>query len=232
MTLCIIPARGGSKRIPRKNIRSFLGRPMIAWPIATALQSGLFEHVIVSTDDEEIAKVAREHGAEVPFMRPAELADDHTGTGEVVAHAIREMQHVGWRGDAACCLYATAPFTTAEHLRAAHNKLVSGERWYVFAACPYPHPIQRAFRQTSEGVEMFFPKHQETRSQDLEQAWHDAGQFYWGRAEAWLEQRPVFAPGSAFLPLNPAHVQDIDTEEDWQRAEFLMEWLRKRRNTT
>ena len=222
MTLCVIPARGGSKRIPRKNIRPFLGKPMIAWPIEAALESGLFDHVIVSTDDEEIAAAARAAGAEVPFMRPPELADDYTGTAGVIAHAIRKTTGEGAPDEEVCCLYATAPFVTASDLREGLHLLRKSGKDYVFTACAFPAPIQRALRLTDEGVEMFHPEHENTRSQDLEPAFHDAGQFYWGRARAWLEDIPVFSRAARALVLPAWRVQDIDTEEDWIRAELMM----------
>lgn len=229
MTLCIIPARGGSKRIPRKNIRPFLGKPMIAWSIETALESNLFDHIIVSTDDEEIAAIAREAGAEIPFMRPPELANDFAGTDEVVAHAIKEIIGDDNPHEEVCCLYATAPFVTAHDLRKGLNMLRESGKYYVFTVCPFRAPIQRALRLTTEGVEMFFPEHEHTRSQDLEPAYHDAGQFYWGRAYAWLKKISIFSHASSPLILPAWRVQDIDTEEDWIYAELLMLTLQKRK---
>ena len=189
MRLAVIPARGGSKRIPRKNVKTFCGKPMIAWSIGAALESGCFDRVIVSTDDDEIADVAITHGAAVPFRRPAGLADDFTPTVPVIAHAI------GWQQQSAavssvCCLYATAPFVRAGDLRAGLNRLEAERADYAFSATTYGFPIQRAIRVTEDGrVSMFHPEHAGTRSQDLEEAWHDAGQFYWGTAAAWLEGR-------------------------------------------
>ncbi|MCX7628515.1 MAG: pseudaminic acid cytidylyltransferase [Methylophilaceae bacterium] len=226
MKLCVIPARGGSKRIPRKNIRDFCGRPILAYSIAAARACGLFDRVMVSTDDAEIAEVARRHGAEIPFLRPAELADDFTGTNAVVKQAIQWHQAQGMAVEAACCLYATAPFVTARDLAAAWEMLETGGRAYVFSVARFAYPIQRALRRLPDGsVEMFQPQHRMTRSQDLEPAYHDAGQFYWGRAQAFLDDLPIFAPHSLAYLL-PAHrVQDIDTEEDWQRAERMYRLL-------
>lgn len=222
MILAVIPARGGSKRIPRKNIRDFCGKPILAYSIAAARESGLFDRVMVSTDDTEIAEVARAHGAEVPFLRPVELADDFTGTNAVVKQAIAWHIEKGLAVTHACCLYATAPFVTAEDLRTAHQMLVDSGQAYVFSVARYAYPIQRALRLLpGGGVEMFEPQHRHTRSQDLEPAYHDAGQFYWGTAQAFLDELPTFAPHSLAFIL-PAHrVQDIDTEEDWRRAELL-----------
>ena len=223
MTLAIIPARGDSKRIPRKNIRDFAGRPMIAWAIESALESGCFTQVIVSTDDEEIAAVAKCYGAEVPFRRPAELANDYTGTIPVIAHAIDWLLERGGAPEALCCLYATAPFVQAEDLRAGYQALFSDDEVnYAFSVASYPFPIQRALRLTPEDrVAMFQPEHFTTRSQDLEEAWHDAGQFYWGRTKAWQNCAPIFTEQSVPVKLPRHRVQDIDTPEDWQRAEWL-----------
>ncbi|MBF5058086.1 acylneuraminate cytidylyltransferase [Alcanivorax sp. 521-1] len=227
MSVAIIPARGGSKRIPGKNIKPFQGRPMIAWSIRAALESGCFQRVIVSTDDKGIAKVAREWGAETPFMRPPELADDHTGTLPVIAHALQWLADRGEAVETACCLYATAPFVRSEDLRAGRDRLNRGDVDYAFSVTRYAFPIQRALRITPEGrVGMFQPEHFSTRSQDLEEAWHDAGQFYWGRAVAWREQRPLFSEAAAPIELPRHRVQDIDTPEDWERAEWLFKAMR------
>ena len=222
MKLAIIPARGGSKRIPLKNIKPFCGKPMIAWSIEAALQSACFDQVIVSTDDAEIAEVARRWGAAVPFMRPAELSDDHTGTIPVIRHAIEWFNLQGQSVEQTCCLYATAPFVTAEDLRRGLDVLQGNDCDYAFSVTSYPFPIQRAIRINAEGrVEMFSPEHFNTRSQDLEEAFHDAGQFYWGRAHAWLQGEMIFSPHSLPVLLPRHRVQDIDTPEDWARAEWL-----------
>lgn len=224
MKIAVIPARGGSKRIPRKNIRPFGGRPMIGWSIAAARDSGLFERVIVSTDDGEIAAIALALGAEVPFRRPPELSNDHAGTIEVIAHAVRWLADAGVQPQAVCCLYATAPFVRAADLAAAAARFDQGRWDYVFAATGFDFPIFRGFRENADGgVQMFFPEHFETRSQDLPEALHDAGQFYFGRPQAWLQGLPVFGPTSAIVRLPRWRVQDIDTEEDWQMAERLMQ---------
>lgn len=222
MNLAIIPARGGSKRIPRKNIKPFCGKPMIAWSIEAALESGCFDRIIVSTDDDGIAEVARQYGAEVPFMRPLELSDDHTGTIPVIRHAIETINSQGRAVEQACCLYATAPFIQAEDLRRGLEILQGSRGDYAFSVTSYAFPIQRAIRLTREGrVEMFNPEHFNTRSQDLEEAYHDAGQFYWGRTDAWLQGKMIFSPASLPVMLPRHRVQDIDTPEDWVRAEWL-----------
>jgi pseudaminic acid cytidylyltransferase len=226
MRVAIIPARGGSKRIPRKNIRMFAGKPMIAHSIQCALGSGLFDRVIVSTDDAEIAAVAREHGAETPFVRPAELSNDHAGTIAVIAHAVDWLLDSGVSLTAACCIYATAPFVRSDDLRKALQLLESGDWQYTFAVTSYAFPIFRSVRMAADGsVEMFFPEHFPTRSQDLPEALHDAGQFYWGRPRAWLDNLKIFDKHSTAVTIPRWRVQDIDTEEDWQRAELIGKYL-------
>lgn len=227
MKIAIIPARGGSKRIPRKNIRHFCGKPMIAWPIEAARQSGIFDHIIVSTDDTEIAEVAQQYGAQVPFMRPAELANDHAGTIPVVAHAAQWALDQGWAVEAVCCIYATAPLVSPDDLVEGLKLLRQGSRDFVFSATEYPSPIFRSFRQADDGgIEMFFPEHFTSRSQDLPEALHDAGQFYWGLPEAWQTAQTLFAGKSAALRIPRWRVQDIDTPDDWTRAEALFQSLR------
>lgn len=222
MKLAVIPARGGSKRIPRKNIKPFCGKPMIAWSIEAALKSQCFDRIIVSTDDEEIAEVAQTHGAEVPFVRPLDLSDDHAGTTAVIAHAVKWQQQNGQAPDAVCCLYATAPFVQTTDLQRGLQVLQDTGSDYAFSVTSYAFPIQRALRMTSDHrVDMFQPGYFNTRSQDLEEAWHDAGQFYWGHAQAWLANKPLFSRDSAPVILPRHRVQDIDTSEDWERAEWL-----------
>lgn len=222
MKLAVIPARGGSKRIPRKNIKHFCGKPMIAWSIEAAQASGCFDKIIVSTDDTEIAEVARAHGAEVPFMRPPELSDDHTGTTPVIAHAVDWTNQNLGTVEYACCIYATAPFVLAADLRRGFELLKQQGAEYAFSVTSYPFPIQRAVKITdTHQIEMFTPEHFQSRSQDLEEAFHDAGQFYWGRANAWLQGKPLFSEHATPVKLPRHRVQDIDTPEDWIRAEWL-----------
>ncbi|MGE8502061.1 pseudaminic acid cytidylyltransferase [Pseudomonas sp. Z8(2022)] len=223
MKIAVIPARGGSKRIPRKNIKLFYGKPIIAWSIEAALNSGCFDQVIVSTDDEEIAEVARAHGATTPFVRPATLSDDYTGTIPVIAHAIKWVNtNSEQQVTLACCIYATAPFTSTVDLKKGLDMMADEYCDYAFAVTSYAFPIQRAIRITKEQrVEMFDSTQFNTRSQDLEEAWHDAGQFCWGKAEAWLNGKPVFSQDAAPVVLPRYRVQDIDTLEDWVRAECL-----------
>ncbi len=222
MRLAVIPARGGSKRIPRKNIKLFGGKPMIAWSITAALESGCFDHVVVSTDDDEIAEVAKYYGAEVPFIRPPELSDDHTGTIPVIRHAIEWHDEQKRMPTQVCCIYATAPFIRSIDICRGLEVLSSVGSDYAFSVTSYPFPIQRAIRVTPQGrVEMFNPELFNTRSQDIEEAYHDAGQFYWGRADAWLTGKVIFGPHAAAVLLPRYRVQDIDTTEDWQVAEYL-----------
>lgn len=226
MKLAVIPARGGSKRIPGKNIRRFCGKPMLAWSIAAAQSSGCFDQIIVSTDDETIAQVALECGAEVPFMRPTSLADDYTGTTPVVAHAITQLTNSGAQISQVCCIYATAPFIQSKDIQRGFQILNKSGADFAFAVTSYPFPIQRAIRITGfERIEMFHPEYFSVRSQDLEEAWHDAGQFYWGRATAWLEGAPLFSLRSTPVILPRHRVQDIDTLEDWTRAELMFKTM-------
>lgn len=222
MRLAVIPARGGSKRIPRKNIKPFGGLPMIAWSIRAAIDSRCFDRIIVSTDDAEIAATAQAHGAETPFERPANLSDDHTGTIPVIAHAVEWQNQNGPRATQVCCIYATAPFVQANDLQRGLQVLQSSAVDYAFSVTSYAFPIQRAIRITQDQrVEMFQPEHFNTRSQDLQEAWHDAGQFYWGQAQAWLAGKPMFSQDAAPVRLPRHRVQDIDTPQDWERAEWM-----------
>ncbi len=221
MNVCIIPARGGSKRIPRKNIKDFLGKPIIAYAVEAAKKSGLFDRVVVSTDDEEIAAVAVSYGAEAPFLRPKELSDDFVGTTPVVAHAIRELEKDGMRVDVVCCVYATSAFLTPELLKEGFVAL-RDDKQYSFSVTEFGAPIFRSFRLLdSGGVEMFFPEKFGARSQDLPSAYHDAAQFYFGKRDAFLEELPIFAPHSAAVKIDRRFVQDIDTLDDWAIAERI-----------
>ena len=226
MNVAVIPARGGSKRIPRKNVRPFAGVPMIAHSIACAIRSGLFARVIVSTDDDEIAQVAEQFGASVPFRRPSALSDDRTGTTPVIAHAIEWLRADHTLPSAVCCIYATAPFIQVDDLARGQSLFETGRWRYVFAATSFGFPVQRSFRERAgHGLEMLFPEHAETRSQDLHEALHDAGQFYWGTPDAWCANEPMFGERSTIVRIPRWRVQDIDTPEDWTRAELLSRML-------
>lgn len=227
MNICVIPARGGSKRIPNKNIKDFCGKPIIAWSIESALESGCFDQVVVSTDNEDIAEVAKQYGAQVPFFRPKELSDDFTGTVTVIQHAVKWFFESEVVPKHVCCLYATAPFVRPEDLRAGYEKIKQEDADYAFSVATFESPIQRAFKINEAGrVEMFYSENLNARSQDLEEAYYNAGQFYWGRAEAWKEGRRVLVGDSVPIVIPRGSVQDIDTAEDWEHAELLFNWLR------
>lgn len=217
-SVAILPARGGSKRIPRKNIKDFHGRPAIGWPIAAALASGLFERVVVTTDDAEIAQVAMGLGAEAPFLRGAELSDDHAGTTEVVRDAVTRL---GLGPDVAvCCIYPTALFITPDDLAEGHRLLSEGADW-VLSVGEYPTPIDRAYRQEGGRLVPRQPDKMPLRSQDLEPAYFDAGQFYWAKGMRWLDSDARVWDGAAGVVLPPERAVDIDTPDDWARAERL-----------
>jgi len=223
VNVAIIPARGGSKRIPRKNIKYFCGKPIIAYSIQAAKASNLFDHIVVSTDDDEIAKVAIQHGAEAPFRRPTELSDDHATTRPVVAHAIRWFQENRGPIDFVCCIYATAPFLQPRYLREGLDLLQSDPRAdFALSVTSYAFPILRSLKRNSDGtIAMNWAEYELTRSQDLPEAWHDAGQFYWGRPQSFLNGRGTFSARSHPVILPRYLVQDIDTAEDWEMAERI-----------
>ncbi len=228
--VAIIPARGGSKRIPKKNIKDFFGKPLIAYSIEVALASKLFEKVIVTTDDEKIAEIARRYGAEVPFLRPKELSDDFSGTADVINHAIEYLESQGESYKYICTIYATAPLLQEKYLTEGYKKLLSSDAINAFSATSMPFPIQRTFKvDENERCEMFTPEHYMTRSQDLEEAYQDAGQFYWANREREKKSNEKVLFSKVSIPvILPRHlVQDIDTFEDWQRVEKLYELLNK-----
>ena len=229
MNLCVIPARGGSKRIPRKNIRYFRGKPMIAWSIHAAQNSGCFDKIIVSTDDQQIAKVATDYGALVPFLRPSSLACDFTATNEVVIHAIHEMDTMGEIFNNVCCLYATAPFVLPEDLLNSLQLLKQSRSGsVVFAATSFSFPIERAIKIDENGYSQALnPLAAQKRSQDFEGYFHDAGQFCWASPKTWNSSFNLFNCGRPLI-LPRWRVQDIDTEEDWQMAEILHQLLEQK----
>ncbi len=217
--IAVIPARAGSKRIPRKNINDFCGKPMIAWAISAAKESGLFDEIVVSSDSEEIAEIARHWGAQTPFIRPDNLADDQTATVPVIAHAVSSCIALGWSFDYVCCVYPCAPFIQIEDLQQALELMKSRDADFVYPVTEYAHPIQRAMRQLQNGkMQLFNPEFELTRTQDLEKSYHDAGQFYWGKASAWLEHKRMHTDGLGMIIPN-WRVVDIDNEDDWIRAE-------------
>lgn len=226
--VAIIPARGGSKRIPKKNIKDFCTKPLIAYSIQAAQESELFEKIIVSTDDEKIAEIVRGYGAKTPFVRPKELGDDFTGTGPVVQHALDFLKDQGEDFDFACTIYATAPFLSAEVLIKSFEKLENSDAKRCFSATTMAYPMQRSFKINENGrCEMFFPEHFNTRSQDLEEAYHDAGQFYWDNLHI-KSDKNTFDTDSIPFVLPRYLVQDIDTPEDWEMAELMYKVLQRR----
>ena len=225
--IAIIPARGGSKRIPRKNIKLFHGKPLIAYSIEAALKSELFDKVIVTTDDEEIASIAKKYGAEVPFIRPKELSDDFTNTKDVIDHALSYFEERGERYDYECTIYATAPLLQSKYLVEGFVALKNSDAVNAFSCTSMPFPIQRTFKLNKNGrCEMFWPQNYQTRSQDLEEAYQDAGQFYWTKLDKKSDEI-MFGKDSIPIILPRHLVQDIDTLEDWQRAEYMYEVLTK-----
>ena len=228
MKLCVIPARGGSKRIPKKNIKMFCGKPIIQWSIEAALESNCFDRVIVSTDSEEISIISKALGAEVPFIRPSNLSDDFTATAPVINHAIQYMSQNFQSVELACCIYATAPFIEANYIQDGLRKIIENEANFSFSVTTFPFPIQRAIKLNKENKsEMFFPENLNKRSQDLEDSYHDAGQFYWGKSSAWLEGKRMFEDNSIPIIIPRHKVQDIDNEEDWIRAEIMFKAIQQ-----
>jgi len=222
MKVAIIPAREGSKRIPRKNIKLFAGRPIIEYSIKAGIGTGLFDKVIVSTDSKQIGNVARRYGAEVPFIRPSGISDDHTMLPPVLKHALDWLNENAAPVECFCCILPTAPFIRPEYIRQGYEKLIHEKVSAVISVTTFPFPIFRAFK-ISEGkrLEMLWPEHEFTRSNDLEEVYHDAGQFYWLDTAKFCEQQRIFAPDASPILLPRYMVQDIDTPEDWQTAEHM-----------
>lgn len=221
MNIAIIPARGGSKRIPRKNIKIFAGKPMIAHAILAARNSGLFDHVIVSTDDSEIAKIANDFGGETPFVRPLELSDDYTPTVPVIAHGIKTCESLGWNFDRICCIYPGVPFIQIGDIKTGLELLASTQADYCFPITEFPSAVQRALKRNTNGyLSPLYPEYTLTRTQDLELAYHDVGQFYWGQKQSWLTNQRIHSNAVGHIIPN-WRVIDIDTLDDWKRAEIL-----------
>lgn len=223
--LCIIPARGGSKRIPRKNIKEFLGKAIIAYSIEAALKSELFDEVIVSTDDAEIAEIAKQYGAKVPFMRSRENANDFATTVDVLFEVLSQYKILGKSFKNACCIYPTAPFVTPDLLKEGYNMLIKKNYDSVFSVLRYSFPIQRALKLEQGKVSMFYAEFMESRSQDLEPSFHDAGQFYWFKPTLLEEQKKLWTNNTGVVEINELNAQDIDNETDWKLAELKYELL-------
>lgn len=228
--LAIIPARGGSKRIPKKNVKEFYGKPLIAYSIQTAIESNLFDKIIVTTDNKEIAGVAKKYGAEIPFIRPKELSDDFTGTSDVTKHALQFLTGMGEEYDYVCTIYATAPLLQVKYLKEGLEKLQKSDAINAFSATSMPFPIQRTFKITANGrCEMFWPEHLNSRSQDLEETYQDAGQFYWTKTNI-KSNEIMFGKDSIPIVLPRYLVQDIDTMEDWALAKIKYKLLNQIKN--
>lgn len=224
--LCIIPARGGSKRIPRKNIKLFLGKPIIAYSIEIAIASGLFDEVMVSTDDAEIAEIAIQYGAKVPFLRNPSTANDHATTFDVIQEVVLEYEKKEKVFSCICCIYACAPFVSKEKLLESLAILISNNFDSVFPIMPFGFPIQRALKRSDDNKTVFFyPEFSLSRSQDLERSYHDAGQFYWINKEKCLEQKKILTDNTGSIIISELEGQDIDNEIDWKLAELKYELL-------
>ena len=220
--VAIIPARGGSKRIPRKNIKQMAGKPLIAWPLEAAIESALFERVIVSTDDQEIAEVSAAYGAEVPFIRPIELANDYAGTLPVVQHAIETLSRTATPFSEICCIYPTAALLTHELLQKGLKQLESTGADYVIPVTRFSHPIERALKIEGCKVEMVNQQSHAKRTQDCQASYHDTGQFYWGSSGAWVSGRPFFGTNSSFIEVSQLNAHDIDCNDDWQLVDAIL----------
>jgi pseudaminic acid cytidylyltransferase len=221
LNIAIIPARGGSKRVPKKNIKSFAGKPMIVHAINVAMRSKLFQEVVVTTDDDEIANIAKNNGAQVPFVRPAELSDDHTATRPVIEHAIKTCLNLGWNVDNVCCIYPCVPFLSESDLASGFAMLQKSKDNFIFPVTTFPSAVQRALSKLPEGnLKPLYPEFSLTRTQDLEPAFYDAGQFYWGTTKSWLCGKEIH-PNAIGLEIPHWRVVDIDTQDDWMRAELM-----------
>lgn len=230
--LCIIPARSGSKRIHKKNIKNFLGKPIIAYAIEAALQSNLFDEVMVSTDDKAIATIAKEYGAVVPFLRSNKNSGDYATTIDVINEVLEIYKSNNKVFEQACCIYPTAVFVTDKLLNNAFNLLLKNQFDSVFPVMEYSFPIQRAVKKDAYNkITLFQPKHLNSRSQDLEKAYHDAGQFYWFNTKVLLEKGKLWTNNTGVLVIKQSQGQDIDTLEDWKLAEIKYKMLHEKENT-
>ena len=229
MIVAIIPARGGSKRIPKKNIKNFLGKPIIAYSIDVAFKSKIFDKVIVSTEDKEIKDISIIYGAEVPFIRPKEIADDFTGTHEVIGHAVKWLEDNGDKIDYCCCIYPTAPLIQKEDLLNGFDMIKSNKWDSVLAATNFSYPIFRSFENLPDGgLNMIFPEHFKSRSQDLPEVYHDVGLFYWAKPETWKKKPKKYGKKNSIVKIPNYRIQDIDTLDDWKRAEIIYQTLKEK----
>jgi len=218
MNIAIIPARSGSKRILNKNTKLFFGFPIIYWSLKAAKESKIFDKIIVSTDSKRIAEIAKKYGAEIPFLRPKKYSNDKIGIDEVIKHTIKELEIK--KRNYVCCISATAPFIRSADLIMGFNKIKKKKMDYIFSATKYDYPIQRAFSLKKNKLKMIFPKFYKYNSQDLEETYHDAGQFYWGTVNAWVKKKMIFSKNSLIINIKSHLAQDIDTIDDWKKAEL------------
>lgn len=225
--LAIIPARGGSKRIPHKNIREFLGKPIIAYSITTAINSGLFDEVMVSTDDYQIADIAKEYGANIPFIRSKKNSDDNATTPDVIEEVIQQYSQKHAYFKIFCCIYPTAPLINTTRLKEGFDLLINNNFDSVFPIVRFGYPIQRALKQENEKISMIWPENYTKRSQDLKPSFHDAGQFYWMWTERFLTKKKIFTDNSGAIIISQLETQDIDNENDWKLAELKYKYLIK-----
>jgi pseudaminic acid cytidylyltransferase len=231
--ICIIPARGGSKRIPRKNIKEFLGKPIIAYSIEAAIKSGIFDEVMVSTDDKEIAEIAVKYGAKTPFFRSDENSDDYSGTGDVVFEVLKKYNELGFKFRFVCCIYATAPLISENKILEGFNLILNNSSDVVFPVAKFSSPIWRSYSVGKNNrLSMNFPENDFKRSQDLPDAYFDAGQFYWVSVNQFnlLENKNTFGLNKSSIILDDSEVQDIDNVNDWEIAEIKFELLKNCRN--
>lgn len=218
--LALITARGGSKRIPRKNIKDFFGKPMISWAIETTIKSGIFDEVMVSTEDTEIADISKKYGAQVPFIRSAKNADDIAGTEEVILEVLNCYELINKQFDFVCCIYPTTPLMTVERLFESRNKLIDGKYDTVFPVIKYGYPVQRALKSKNNNIQMVWPEYENTRTQDLETYYHDAGQYYWLDVKKFNLHKQLFSSNSGFIELSEMETQDVDNLDDWNLTEI------------
>lgn len=226
-SIAIIPARGGSKRIPKKNIKDFLGKPIIAYSIEAAFRSSLFDEVMVSTDDMQIAEISKSLGANVPFMRSKENSNDYAGTSDVILEVLDKYSENGKIFDYCCCIYPTAPFITPEKLKESFELFKVKNYDSLFPVVKYSYPIQRSYKFVNDKITMVWPENYSKRSQDLEQIYHDAGQFYWFKVEEFIKTKIIYTDNSGAIVLSELEAQDIDNEEDWRLAEMKFKLLKE-----
>ncbi|HYJ62838.1 MAG TPA: pseudaminic acid cytidylyltransferase [Parafilimonas sp.] len=228
--IAIIPARGGSKRIPKKNIREFCGKPIIAYSIEAALASNLFDEVMVSTDDKIIADIAIQYGAAVPFMRSEKNADDYSTTFDVLEEVLKEYESMNRNFTYGCCIYSTAAFISTALLHKAYKKLIEENFDSVYPVAEYSSPMWRSLKIEDGKITMWWPENLNKRSQDLPKSYHDAGQFYWFDTEKILQAQTLYTQNSGAVIIDDLHVQDIDTLQDWQLAELKYKFLHSKGN--